>query len=88
MAEDVKFPSEDQVKVFAAKFQINLSDSSQIDGVVGSLIDLKEGRGTLPEWMKDEPCFAELVASREPKAEMAAEEPSEMVEAPAAEPEV
>lgn len=57
-------PSAEQVKVFASRFNISLEDGTQEAGVVGSLVDLLEGRGTLPAWMVDEPCFAALVAER------------------------
>lgn len=43
----------DMIRAFAKRHEINLEDGSQYPGVIGSLIEVEEGRGEWPEWMHE-----------------------------------
>jgi hypothetical protein len=56
--------TDEQAKIFATKNSISLTDGSQIEGVKRSIVELYEGTEALPQWMADEPAFADLVRAR------------------------
>lgn len=59
--------TEEMVAAFAQHENISLEDGSQKPGVVGSLVDLENGHGNWPEWMKEEGhgnTFATLALAR------------------------
>jgi hypothetical protein len=51
------------VTEFAAAKSIDLTDGTQLAGVIGSLVAWEEGHGELESEIVSAPCFAELVAS-------------------------
>lgn len=56
--------TQEMYAAWCAKYEIDVTDESQKPGIEGSLTDLAEGRGELPEWMTTEPVFESLVAAR------------------------
>lgn len=53
--------TKEMVEAYAKQFDISLEDGSQEPGVVGSLEGLASGQGTLPDFMREDEVFSDVV---------------------------